>query len=473
MGHILISAAHKSSGKTMVTTGLTRALTLRGRRVATFKKGPDYIDPKWLSEAAGQPCYNLDFHTQCDDEIKSLFAEHSADADITIIEGNKGLHDGIDVEGSNSNAALAKMLKAPVILVVDTTGITRGIAPLLKGYEVFDPDTNIAGVILNKVMGPRHEEKLIAAVERYTDIPVLGAVRRNPKLGVDERHIGLIPSNEHPAARARIESLAEMIAEQVDLDRIEAIAATAPALAHAAPAEVQPPRADVRIAIARDAAFGFYYADDLDALKNAGAQLVYFNALNDVYLPTCDGLFLGGGFPETQMKKLEANKSLRARIKAAIGAGLPTYAECGGLMYLTRSITWHEDCHQMVGAIPGDATMHPRPQGRGYVHLSPTNDHPWKLNDASCAFEGDYIPAHEFHHSRLENVEGDLTFAFDVLRGQGVNGKQDGIVINNMVAGYAHLRNTSRCHWADSFTAFVRQKKSERNGAPSPAQAAG
>lgn len=486
MGHILISAAHKSSGKTMVTTGLVRALTLRGRRVATFKKGPDYIDPKWLGAAAAgapaggvpaSPCYNLDFNTQSDEEIKDLFARHTANADISIIEGNKGLHDGLDVEGSNSNAALAKMLGAPVILVIDASGITRGIAPLLKGYEVFDTDVNIAGVILNKVMGPRHKEKLIAAVERYTNIPVLGSIMRNAKLNVDERHIGLIPNNEYPAARTRIETLAEQIAAQVDLDRIEAIAATAPKMVPPSnlTSEVVRPdiRPDVRIAIAKDAAFGFYYADDLDALKAAGAQLVYFNTINDVYLPTCDGLFLGGGFPETQMKKLEANKTLRTRIKAAIEAGLPTYAECGGLMYLSRSITWHEDQHEMVGVIPGDSTMHIRPQGRGYVHLRPSPNHPWNISDEACAFDGEYIPAHEFHHSSLENIDKNLTFAFEVLRGQGVNGTHDGIVMHNMVAGYTHLRSTSRCHWAEAFTAFVRQKKQERRGNPSPAQIAG
>lgn len=473
MGHVLISAAHKSSGKTMVTTGLVRAMTLRGRNVATFKKGPDYIDPKWLGEAAGKPCYNLDFHTQSDDEIKTLFAAHASAADIAIIEGNKGLHDGVDVEGSNSNAALAKMLGAPVILVVDTSGITRGIAPLLKGYEVFDTSITIAGVILNKVMGPRHEDKLIAAVERYTDIPVLGAIRLNAKLGVDERHIGLIPSNEHPAARARIDTLGEEIAAQVDLDRIEAIAAQAAAPMVAPQPETVRTRPDVRIAIAKDPAFGFYYADDLDALKDAGAQLVYFNALNDVYLPTCDGLFLGGGFPETQMKKLEANKTLRARIKAAVEAGLPTYAECGGLMYLSRSISWHQDTHEMVGVIPADSTMHARPQGRGYVHLRPADTHPWQISDDACTFAGDYVPAHEFHHSRLENIDTDLTFAFEVLRGQGIDGNHDGIVMHNMVAGYAHLRSTSRCRWAEAFTGFVRHKKQQRGGAPSPAQIAG
>ena len=478
MGHVLISAAHKSSGKTMVATGLVRALADRGRRVATFKKGPDYIDPKWLGEAARAPCYNLDFHTQSHDEIRALFARHAAQADIAIIEGNKGLHDGVAVDGSNSNAALAKLLQAPVILVVDTSGITRGVAPLLKGYEVFDQNIKIAGVILNKVMGPRHEDKLVAAIEHYSDIPVLGAIKRNKLLGVDERHIGLIPSNEHPAARTHIETLGRQIVEQVDLDRIETIAASAPDVPLTEPTETPSvrarlPRPNVRIAVAKDAAFGFYYADDLDALKRAGAQLIYFNAINDVYLPTCDGLFLGGGFPETQMQKLHANKTLRRRIKAAIEAGLPTYAECGGLMYLSRSISWHGNTLDMVGVIPGDATMHARPQGRGYVKLYPSDNHPWNVSDTSCSFEGESIPAHEFHHSRLENCSSDLTFAFRVLRGQGVDGEHDGVVMHNMVAGYAHLRDTSRCRWAEAFTAFVHQKKQERGNAPSPAHIAG
>lgn len=470
MGQLLISAAHKSSGKTMVSTGLARALVMRGLNVQPFKKGPDYIDPKWLTEASGNPCFNLDFHTQSNAEITTLFSTKAAQANIALIEGNKGLYDGVDVEGSNSNAALAKLLGAPVILVVDASGITRGVAPLLMGYQVFDKDVNIQGVILNKVLGPRHEEKLIQAIERYTDIEVLGAIKRDPRLGVDERHIGLIPSNEYAGARERITMLAETVREQVNLDRVIAIANAAAPLPPVDAPQTKPDKPDVRIAIARDPAFGFYYADDLEALQRAGARLVYFNALNDVYLPTCDGLFLGGGFPETQMDKLSANQTLRTRIRAAIEAGLPTYAECGGLMYLSRSISWGDKQRDMVGILPGDAIMHPRPQGRGYVRLTPTAAHPWPIHGTNG--ESD-IPAHEFHHSTLENLPDDLTYAYDVTRGRGINGTQDGIVMHNLVAGYAHLRDTSRCQWAAPFTAFVRHLKQARNGAPSPAQAAG
>lgn len=473
MGHVLISAAHKSSGKTMVSTGLTRALSARGLKVQPFKKGPDYIDPKWLGEAAGRPCFNLDFNTQTAEEILAFFAAKSDAMDISLIEGNKGLYDGVDVEGSDANAALAKLLGVPVVLVVDASGITRGVAPLLMGYRLFDQDVNIQGVILNKVLGPRHEEKLIKAIEHYTDIEVLGAVKRSEQLGVDERHIGLIPSNEHPHARERIDFLAQAMEEQVNVNRVIAIANTAPpVVASAATSNIQqiPQKMDVSIAVAKDAAFGFYYPDDLEALKRAGARIVYFNALKDVYLPTCDGLFLGGGFPETQMEKLSANQTLRGRINAAIKAGLPTYAECGGLMYLSRSITWANARRDMVGIIPGDAVMHPRPQGRGYVRLKPSAAHPWPVHGSDVQGA---IPAHEFHHSTLENLPGNLTYAYDVSRGRGINGTQDGIVMYNLVAGYAHLRDTTRCRWAEPFTAFVRHLKQARNGDPSPAQVAG
>lgn len=478
MGRILISAAHKSSGKTMVSTGLVRALGVRGLSVQPFKKGPDYIDPKWLGQAAGRACFNLDFNTQSNADIQAFFAARAQGADIALIEGNKGLYDGVDLEGSNSNAALAKLLQTPVILVVDASGITRGVAPLLMGYRMFDQDVDIKGVILNKVLGPRHEDKLIRAVERYTDIEILGAIKRSDRLGVDERHIGLIPSNEHPHAQERIDMLAQTVEDQVNVERVAAIAKAArPAPAPSAPAPTQAPadagKMDVCIAVARDAAFGFYYPDDLDALRRAGARIVYFNALKDVYLPTCDGLFLGGGFPETQMGKLSANATLRTRIKAAIEAGLPTYAECGGLMYLSRSITWGDDQLDMVGVVPGDALMHPRPQGRGYVHLKSTAAHPWAVHgDAGDAGE-DGFPAHEFHHSTLENLPQGLTYAYDVTRGRGIDGHSDGIVLHNLVAGYAHLRDTERCRWAEPFTQFVRRLKLARNGGPSPAQVAG
>ena len=453
MGHILISAAHKSSGKTTVTLGLCAALHRRGLRVQAFKKGPDYIDPMWLAQASGRSCHNLDFYTMGRDEILTEFSRHMGDADIGLIEGNKGLYDGLDLDGSNSNAALAALLGAPVVLVLDARGMTRGIAPLVLGYQAFDRNIDIAGVILNKVGGSRHESKLRAILEHYTDVPVLGAVHADTGLEIDERHLGLVPSNESSRAAERIRHIADAIAGQVDLDRLQQIAARATMRPLRTVAASRTPKTpDVRIAIARDSAFGFYYPGDLDALREAGAELVEFNTLRDTELPAVDGLFIGGGFPETHMHQLESNAALRTSIRLAIEAGLPTYAECGGLMYLARTISWRDESCQMVGVVPADVTMHEKPQGRGYIQLRETGLGLWSL-----AADEPMIYGHEFHYSSLENLSPDLIYAFDVLRGTGIDGRRDGIVYKNLQANYAHLRNVESNRWAHRFVDFVRR----------------
>ena len=460
MSRIFISAAHKSSGKTTISIGLCAALTQRNLQVRAFKKGPDYIDPLWLSQATGHACHNLDFYTMRDDEIRATFDKHSAGGDIALIEGNKGLYDGLDLDGSNSNAALAKLLRSPVILVIDARGMTRGIAPLILGYQQFDPDVQIAGVILNQLGGSRHEKKLRAVIEHYTDVPVLGAVHRNHELEIVERHLGLIPSNELDSAKQQISRLGNIASTQIDLDKILTIAQSAPALAtnQAAPAVMQSDTSSVRIGIARDAAFGFYYPGDLEQLEASGAQLVFFDALHDAQLPNIDGLFIGGGFPETQMQALQANRSLRESIRNAINNGLPCYAECGGLMYLARSLTWKEQTCEMVGVIPGDIVMHDRPQGRGYIQLAQTRHHPWPIADT-----GQVLAAHEFHYSALSHIPDNLQYAYDVTRGTGIDGVHDGIVMNNLLACYAHLRDTAQSPWAQAFVQFVHTCKKGAN----------
>ncbi|MBE9555745.1 MAG: cobyrinate a,c-diamide synthase [Proteobacteria bacterium] len=458
MAHLLIAATQKSSGKTTVTTGLAAALALRGMAVQPFKKGPDYIDPMWLSQAAGNPCINLDFHCMEEAEIIAAFHRRDAVADISIVETNKGLFDGVDVEGRDSNAALASLLGGPVVLVIDTLGMTRGIAPLVLGYVNFDPGVQIAGVILNKVGGPRHEGKLRAALEYYTDLPVLGAIGRDNALEIPERHLGLVPANEADEANRTIDRLCKAISDNIDLDRIVEIAETAVG-PRAAPGPVPETKArskDIRIGVARDAAFGFYYPDDLEAFEAAGAEIVPFDCLEDERVPDVDGLFIGGGFPETQMMALEANRSMLASIRAAIEGGLPTYAECGGLMYLSRSLTWRGETHEMAGVIPGDAVMHPRPQGRGYVVLEDTGAGPWPL-PASRPGVPARFPAHEFHYASLDNLPRDMTFAWRVLRGHGVDGEHDGIVQGNLLAGFSHLRDVEGDRWVRRFVEFVRE----------------
>jgi len=451
MHRFLISAAHKSSGKTTVSVGIAAAARARGLAVRPFKKGPDYIDPLWLARAAGHECRNLDFFLSGPDELRAQFARHACGADLCLVEGNKGLYDGLDLEGSNSNAALARLLDLPVLLVLDARGMTRGVAPLILGYQAFDPAIRIAGVILNRLGGSRHESKLRAVIEHYTDAEVLGAVHEDEAIAIPERHLGLMPANEAGAADKAIAAIANRIAAQVDLDRLLALTATGLALPVCLPAR-RSAEAPVRIGIARDRAFGFYYSDDLEALRAAGAELVAFDTLSTAHLPPVVGLFIGGGFPECCAAALEANGSLRREIREAIEAGLPTYAECGGLMYLARSITWKGETRRMVGVLPADVRMHDKPVGRGYVRLAETGALGWPR----AAEPPETIAAHEFHYSSLENLPADTRYAYRVVRGHGCDGRNDGILVHNLLASYTHLRTSARYDWAARFVAFVR-----------------
>lgn len=450
----LISAAHKSSGKTTVSIGLCAALAARGHAVQPFKKGPDYIDPMWLGLAAGHACRNLDLYLMDNDDVVSTYARHASE--VNLVEGNKGLYDGLALDGSNSNAALAKMLDLPVVLVIDARGMTRGIAPLILGYQAFDKDIRIEGVILNNLGGKRHESKLRQVIEHYTDVPVIGAIQHDDRLSIVERHLGLMPSNESVAANAKIRQIGEAITEQVDLDKLLALSQTKTVpIARTADILPMPASEKVRIGIARDRAFGFYYADDLDALQAAGAELVPFDALQDAQMPEVDGLYIGGGFPEACAVELEANVTLRTAIKNAIEKGLPAYAECGGLMYLSRSIAYEGRNYEMVGAIPGDVVMHTKPIGRGYVHLREEATHPWPRPDVPARL----IRAHEFHYSKLVNLPAEMRYAYQVERGYGIDGERDGLIIHNLLASYTHLRTIGSCYWATRFVNFVRRHK--------------
>ena len=451
MPRVFISAAHKSSGKTTLTLGLCAALHARGHAVQPFKKGPDYIDPLWLGMAARRACYNLDFHMMQRSEIERQFARAAAGSRISLIEGNKGLYDGLDLDGSNSNAALAKLLDAPVVLVIDARGMTRGVAPLILGYQAFDRDIRIAGVILNNLGGSRHESKLRAVIEHYTDVEVIGAVQHDPSLQIAERHLGLVPANEQEAARVRIQHVGERVAAQVDLDRLLAIADSAPACSVPPALESAVAGERLRIGIAHDQAFGFYYGEDLDSLRAANVELVELDTLHAQTLPEVDGLIIGGGFPEMFMAELEANAALRKEIRGAIESGLPTYAECGGLMYLSRSLSWQGQTRQMVGVVPGDTVMHARPVGRGYARLQPTGDDRWQ--------ETAPIAAHEFHYSSLENLPADSIYAYQVTRGHGIDGQHDGYQRHNLLAGYVHRRGSGAQGWIAPFLNQVRAHK--------------
>lgn len=453
MSSLYISAASKSSGKTSISIGLCAALRAQGKRIQAYKKGPDYIDPLWLTRASGRNCYNLDFNTMQSDEIFACIAQHSADVDTSIIEGNKGLYDGLDLDGSNSNAAMAALLSTPIVLVIDARGMTRGIAPLILGYQAFDSRIRIAGVILNQLGGSRHEAKLRAVIEHYTDVPVIGALQHDEDLIIDERHLGLIPSNEASLAADKVRRLSDAVTQQVDLDALSAIADEAPVVARSTGSQPLASPSGLRIGLAACEAFGFYYADDLERFRQLGAEIVEIDLQRDRRLPEIDGLFLGGGFPESRLTELEANTEMRDAIRAVIEADLPVYAECGGLMYLSRSISWHGDRHEMVGAIPGDIVMEARPQGRGLVRIEANASHPWGIGT------GTVTRAHEFHYSRFDGLDENACFAYKVRRGHCIDGTHDGYTRKRLLACYSHQRDTRDNPWVERFVEYVRQHK--------------
>ncbi len=436
---VVIAAAGGRSGKTTVTLGLIAALKGLGYEVQPFKKGPDYIDPAWLSLAAGRPCRNLDLFWMDGRQVRESVARGGGD--IAVIEGAMGLFDGLDVRGSASTAEVARTLEAPVILVVDATRMTRSAAALVRGFAAFDPRVRVAGVIMNRVGGPRHQRLLRQAVEEYAGLPVLGCVPRSPDLAIPDRHLGLVPPAERRDALTRVLTAARAVEENVDLDEVLAIARSAGPLPLATDLERRAGRA-VTIGVIRDRAFSFYYPENLEALERAGARLHFIDALSDRALPHLDGLYVGGGFPEVLAEELEANAPLRRLLRERIRAGLVTYAECGGLMYLGRRIYWQGSARSMVGALPYDVVMEERRQGHGYTVLEVVAENPFFSR-------GSTVRGHEFHHSRVVNLgREEVTLAFKVKRGAGVDGEADGILWGRALATYSHVHATAHPEWA-------------------------
>ena len=454
MSRLYISATRKSSGKTTIAMGLCAALRRRGHAVKPFKKGPDYIDPMWLAKASGATCINLDFNAMSDNEVLRSFCSHLTPDGINVIEGNKGLFDGLDLQGSDSNAALAKLLQAPVILVVDGEGMTRGIAPLIQGYVSFEQDLKISGLILNNLGGARHESKLRKIVEHYTDLELFGALQRNSELRIVERHLGLTTDREDPSSDEHINATAREVESQIDIERLIEVSKEAPSLPAFSALPKSNTPTDLSIGVARDSAFCFYYADDVAAMEKRGARIRYFDTLNDAGLPEVDAVFIGGGFPETHASRLENNRSMVEAIRDFVASGKPLYAECGGLMYLARQISWRGHTNAMVGVIPADVEMHERPIGRGYVVLEPTKDHPWYTGNADIA--DTRIKAHEFHYSNLVDLDSKIRFAYRVNRGHGIDGKHDGLIYNNVFANYAHMHHSASNPWVERFLNYVR-----------------
>lgn len=445
-GCLLISSPQGRSGKTTVSLGLCAALRRRGFSIQPFKKGPDYIDPSWLTAAAGRDARNLDLFLTSEETLLSSFQESCRGADLAVIEGAMGLYDGLASADWGTTAHIACLLNAPIIFVVNAARMTSSIAAMVTGYQHFQPDVNIAGVILNNISGNRHERKLKAAVERYCRVPVVGTVPRDPELTISQRHLGLIPFPEADEAESIVERICRKLDPHFDFDGILAIARTYEAKSSPPLARFESDRGLVKIGVMLDRVFNFYYPENLEALRRAGAELVFISSTRD-RLVEVDGLYIGGGFPEFFLQGLEMNSELRRDIAEAIENGLPVYAECAGLMYLCRGITWQGKRYEMVGAIPAEVQIFQRPQGHGYVVAEVAMENP--LFPVGLTVRG-----HEFHHSSLSGLDGPQ-LAYRIVRGRGVDGKGDGIVYKNTFASYTHIHALGTPEWAEAFVSLA------------------
>lgn len=487
----VIAGTHSGVGKTTLTAGLIAALRQRGLTVQPFKTGPDYIDPTYHTLAAGRSCRNLDTWMVPPDRVRGLFAHASRDADVAMIEGVMGLYDGLDYEGEKgSTAQVAKLLNAPVVLVLDASKMARSAAALALGYQHFDPDLPLAGFILNRVGGESHGQGVATAIQRATDRPVLGWLPRDPALEIPERHLGLVPTAEPGRWRSFIEAAAGRVAHHLDLDRLLAIAQQAqplnvpnplaildngqfsvarPARTGGAPSRLgcgiragagtdeRSQRSDRRpvIAVAQDEAFSFIYPDNLDLLRIAGAEVAFFSPLRDAALPPgTAGVILSGGFPEFYAGPLAANTAMQRALRQVHSRGMPIYAECGGLMYLTQAIIdlphrgpfGRRAAHPMVGLLPGRSVMSQQ-LTLGYRLAQAAGDS-WLLS------AGETVRGHEFHYSTWEDRPADLPPAYSLLplNGQG-DPQPEGVCLDNLRASYVHLHFWNKPELAARFVA--------------------
>lgn len=575
---LVLAGLSGGAGKTLVSLGIARAWAERGLAVAPYKKGPDYIDAAWLGLAAGREARNLDPFLLSRDILTALFFQTSGQADISVIEGNRGLYDGKDLEGSCSTAELARLLAAPVALILDATKMTRTAAAVVAGIKNFEP-INLAGVVLNRVAGERHRRVLRQTIEHYTGVPVLGMLPKMADNPIPERHMGLVSCREHGAVEAILGAVAALARENLDLDRLIDVARSAPPMAEpaatlwsdvpdfsfpdaapttprnrpdhgaAAPTPLRvvtsrprparqpfplpgtagphdPPRDDrsewpvghdglggtdgsgrtadpdrsVRpvpiddpnrpdghgrtadpdrpvpiddpdrpggqgrgpaprggrplIGVVRDAALWFYYPENIEALRHAGADIAIVSLLGDAPWPELDGLYLGGGFPETQAEALADAAATRARVRALSGLGLPIYAECGGFMYLCRELRLGEVAYPMAGVFDLATTLCPRPQGLGYSRAEVTRANPFFR-------VGAVLTGHEFHYSRcVGGVSGETgtggNFCLTMRRGVGMLDGRDGLLSEATFAAYTHIHALGAPEWAGNFTAAAR-----------------
>ena len=504
----MIAGLSGRSGKTVITLGLLRLLSRRGLVVQPFKKGPDFVDPGWHRVASGRVSRNLDSFLMTPEQILGVYAEATRDSDLSIIEGAMGLFDGMDLEGSTSSAQIAKITQTPVILVVETTRMTRTTAALVMGLMHFDPELRIAGVILNRVRSQRHEKLIRDSIESTCGLPVLGAIPVDSRLDIPDRHLGLLSSEEAAEREQIVDAIADVIAEHVDIGALLTLAGehcsvnsesgvgaesithtplpmpcselSAAELAASQLRQSSLPKAlhkssapeisilsvsasasesklrgsglspAPRIAVLRDAAFCFYYEENLEALRQQGAELVFIDSLVDTSLPEdIHALHIGGGFPEVFAAQLEANKELRSQLREIIEADLPVYAEGGGLMYLGRRLEFQGDSFEMVGALPLDTVMQQQRQSHGYLVVEAT--------DASLWLEaGSILKGHAFHHFLVTNLDPSFSLTFKTTLGLGIIDKFDGLFYRNVLATSLHVNALASPLWAEKLVERAR-----------------
>lgn len=458
---LIVAGLKGGSGKTTLSLGLIAAWRFQGRKIAVFKKGPDYIDAGWLSSAAGCECYNLDPFMIGSGRLVSSFCGHFRGAEAAVIEGNRGLYDGMDSEGTFSTAELAKLLKSPVLLILDCTKVTRTAAAMIMGMQKFDRKVEIKGVVLNRIAGARHERIIRETIEKYCGIPVMGAIPKLKNDFLSERHMGLTSFQEHPDVMNIVRNAEEIARKYLDLPAIWDMAGMAAPLSSSSPRVVGVRHETISgpsIGVIRDSAFQFYYPENLEELSRRGAKLVEINALTEKKLPDIDSLYIGGGFPETNAVGLAKNISFRKSLRRAVEDGLPVYAECGGLMFLGSSIIMDKKKYPMTGVFPLEFSLGKRPEAHGYTIVEVNRRNPFYP-------VGTVLKGHEFHYSKVRGtVKKGTSFAFTMKRGEGIVNGNDGVLYKNTFATYTHLHAYGSPEWADGMISSALLYKKKRRG---------
>jgi cobyrinic acid a,c-diamide synthase len=462
---LVVSGLRGGSGKTILSLAILASLKTKGLKVVPFKKGPDYIDAGWLAKASGVSCYNLDLFMMSPEQALNSFIVHSSSSEMSLVEGNRGLYDGVDHKGSYSTAELAKLLDAPVVISVDCTKTTSTVAALVLGCQQMDPAVSIGGVVLNRIATARQEALIRKSINERCKLPVLGAIPRLKKDPFPERHMGLTPFQELQGLDESIDAVTEIGSKYLNMDEIMKLAGTASDIGHRTTGDERRKTDDARrmtndegrtthdalrptdiprIGVIRDSAFQFYYQENLEELEKRGASIVEVSPLKENKLEDIDALYIGGGFPETHAIALAENISFRQSLYTAIEDGLPVYAECGGLMYLGRSIDLGGRTYPMTGVLPVTFGMEKKPLAHGYTIIEIEKENPF--------FEPrGVIKGHEFHYSRVLDIKekNGVSMVFNVKRGRGITDNKDGMCYKNVLASYTHLHAIGTPEWVD------------------------